>query len=118
MNRIQLIGRLTGDPDTRTSTEGTPLTHFRLAVPRPTNRDEAVFVSIVCFERLALTAGEHLRKGRRIAVDGRLDQREWTDRDGSRHERHGVVAESIDFLDAPDRTDDTADVAIEGDAAA
>lgn len=106
MNRVQLIGRLTADPETRTSTEGTPLTHFRLAVPRTTNRDEAVFVSVVCFERLAIAAGEHLTKGRRVAVDGRLDQREWIDQAGARHERHGVVADAIDFLDAPDRADD------------
>jgi single-strand DNA-binding protein len=103
MNRVQLIGRLTADPEGRTSTDGTPLTHFRLAVPRSANREEAVFVSVVCFERLALVAAEHLTKGRRVAVDGRLDQREWIDSDGRRHDRHGVVADAIDFLDAPDR---------------
>lgn len=109
MNRVQLIGRLTADPEGRTSTEGTPLTHFRLAVPRTANRDEAVFVSVVCFERLAVSVAEHLRKGRRIAVDGRLDQREWVDAEGTRHERHGVVAEAIDFLDAPDRVPERVD---------
>ena len=111
MNRVQLIGRLTADPEGRTSTEGTALTHFRLAVPRSGNRDEAIFVSVVCFERLALVAAEHLTKGRRVAVDGRLDQREWLDRDGARHERHGIVADAIDFLDAPDRADDQLDPA-------
>ncbi len=104
MNSVQVIGRLTRDPDIRAAKDGTPVALLRLAVPRRPGSDDAVFVDVACFGRLAAVAGEHLGKGRRIAVEGRLDQREWTDADGGRRERHGVVAERWEFLDSPTPT--------------
>ena len=109
MNRIHLIGRLTADPETRTTTHGDPKATFRLAVPKMADRDTAVFVSVTCFGRIALVVADHLTKGRRVAVEGRLDQREWLDEAGTRHERYGVVADGIDFLDSPDRSDDASE---------
>lgn len=104
MNRVHLIGRLTADPEVRTTTHRDPKATFRMAVPRMADRDTAVFVSVICFGRLALVVADHLTKGRRVAVEGRLEQREWFDEAGVRHERHGVVADGIDFLDSPDRS--------------
>ena len=109
MNRIHLIGRLTADPEARTTNRGMAVTTFRLAVPKANDRDAAVFISVACFDRLALAVGDHLAKGRRVAVEGRLDQREWLDDAGTRHERYGVVADGIDFLDSPERSDHRAD---------
>jgi len=103
MNRITAIGRLTADPDTRTTNDGTPVTSFRLAIPRPGSHDGAVFVTVTSFGRVAAAVAEFLARGRRVAVDGRLDQQEWVDADGARHERHGIVADAVEFLDAPDR---------------
>lgn len=109
MNRVHLIGRLTADPEVRTTAHGDPKATFRLAVPKMADRDTAVFVSVTCFGRIALVVADHLTKGRRVAVEGRLDQREWLDDTGTRHERYGVVAGGIDFLDSPDRSDDTSE---------
>jgi single-strand DNA-binding protein len=64
-----------------------------------------VFVNVVCFARQAEAAGEYLYKGRRVAVVGRLEHREWTDSDGEQRSRHEVVAEYVEFLDARHRPD-------------
>ncbi len=102
MNTVALVGRLTKDPHARDTTTGRQAAVLRLAVPRGTSgSDDAVFVTVVCFDRLAAATLDHLGRGRRVAVTGRLDQRTWTDDAGNRRERHQVVAERIDFLDAP-----------------
>lgn len=102
MNTVALVGRLTKDPVPRDTSTGRPAVQLRLAVPRRSNgSDDAVFVTVVCFDRLAAATLDHVGRGRRVAVTGRLDQRTWTDDAGNRRERHQVVAERIDFLDAP-----------------
>lgn len=105
MNSVHLIGRLTSDPHMRATAEGSRVAVLRLAVAKA-RKDEhphAVFVNIVCFGRQAELAEEHLRKGRRVVIEGRLDQREWTATDGEPRSRHEIVARHIEFLDAPIR---------------
>ena len=113
MNNINLIGRLTRDPERRGDGEQGPVTVLRLAVPRRQGTEEAgaVFVNVVCFGRQAEVAEEYLSKGRRVAVEGRLEHREWTGADGEARARHEVVAERLQFLDARPRAD--ADDAVE-----
>ena len=100
MNSVQLIGRLTHDPDAARTTSGTPVTAFRLAIDRP-GRNAADFLTVKTWERLAETTAEHLTRGRRVAVEGRLAQEEWVGSDGRRAERLTVVADRVEFLDAP-----------------
>ncbi len=103
MNSIQLIGRLTADPELRTTTGGTPVCTIRLAVPRRRRKGEPepapVFVSVVSYAAQAEAVAAHMAKGRRVAVTGRLEYREWTNGDG-RHSVHEVAAAHIQFLDA------------------
>ncbi len=105
MNNVNLIGRLTRDPEVRTTAEDTPVAVLRLAVPRRRSGEDAgaVFVDVVCFARQAEAAEEYLYKGRRVAVEGRLEHREWTDPDGVARSRHEVVATRLEFLDARHR---------------
>lgn len=121
MNTVALVGRLACDPMPRS---GAPdVVVLRLAVPRRSGaRDDAVFVNVVVFDRQAAAALEHLRRGRRVAVTGRLDHRRWTDDTGARRERHEVLADHVDWLDAPasDRSgesDAAASAVAAGDAA-
>ncbi|MGH9164552.1 MAG: single-stranded DNA-binding protein [Acidimicrobiales bacterium] len=109
MNTVALVGRLTRDPLPRGATPEGPVAVLRLAVPRRNGNDDAVFVNVVCFDRLGAAALEHLTSGRRVAVTGRLEHREWTNDTGARRERHEVVAERLDWLDAPVRVDAGAD---------
>lgn len=107
MNNVALTGRLARDPMARSG--AAEVVVLRLAVPRRSNtREDAVFVNVVCFDRQAAAALAHLRRGRRVAVTGRLDHRRWTDDTGARRERHEVVADHVEWLDAPasDRTGD------------
>ena len=99
MNTVSLIGRLTADPETRAG-EKTESATFRLAVPRRASED-ADFVDIVTFDKLAATCGEYLSKGRQVAVVGRLRLNEWVNADGERRSRLQVVADDVEFLDSP-----------------
>jgi single-strand DNA-binding protein len=107
MNSVQLIGRLTRDPDAEQTAGGTPVTTFRLAIDRlgPNGAD---FVTVKTWERLAEATAEHLTRGRRVAVQGRLAHEEWVGSDGGRAERLTVVADRVEFLDAPAARTDVA----------
>lgn len=98
MNTVHLIGRLTKDPKYHERAEGTPLTTMRIAVPRPSDNGNADFVTVACYDRLAQVTLDHLDKGDRVAVTGRLSHSEWTGDDGGHRERLTVVARSVDFL--------------------
>lgn len=100
MNSVQLIGRLTRDPEADHTASGTAVTTFRLAIERP-GRKGADFVTIKAWERLADATADHLTRGRRVAVQGRLAHEEWTGSDGRRAERLTVVADRVEFLDPP-----------------
>jgi single-strand DNA-binding protein len=108
MNNVTLIGRLTRDPELRyTPTDGKPLVRLGVAVNRP-GSDQADFIDVVAFGRLAEAVAAHIAKGRRIGVTGALRQQRWTDTEtDQRRSRIEVLARAIDFLDAP-RTDQTA----------
>lgn len=101
MNSVNIIGRLTAEPELRFTTTGSAVCRMRVAIDRPGEDTGAVFVDVTAWERLAETCSEHLGKGRQVAVSGRLEYREWTDDQGSRHSRHEVVAHSVDFLARP-----------------
>ena len=100
MNSVQLIGRLTHDPEPHTTPNGTPLTTFRLAVDHP-RRKLANFITVKAWRRLAEVAAEHLARGRRVAVWGSLEHEEWATADGERRDRLVVVASRVEFLDSP-----------------
>ena len=101
MNCVQLIGRLTADPEPVRSTEAGEVTSLRVAVPRRRTDDSADFVTVEVWKNLAVVCAEHLRSGREVAVEGRLPHREWRTDDGQRRERVVVVARDIRFLRTP-----------------
>ena len=107
MNTIQLIGRLTRDPELRYTQSGMATTTIRLAVPRRKRNGEEqppVYVDVVAFDKQAEAVNDYLAKGRRVAVSGRLEYREWqSQQDGSMHSKHEVVADEIEFLDPKDK---------------
>lgn len=107
MNSTNLVGRLTATPTLRHTPSGAPVTDLRLAVDR--RGDGTDFLTVTAWNRTAEVATQHLTTGRRIAVSGRLEQQTWTDRDsGANREKVVVVANRIDFLDAPRRDGDDA----------
>lgn len=104
LNRIVLIGRLTADPQLRYTQNGTPVASFRIAVdrgrPNQQGEREADFIDIVAWQKLAETCANNLGKGRLVAVDGRLQVRDY-EYEGQRRRAAEVIADNVRFLDWP-----------------
>lgn len=106
MNKIILIGRLTRDPELRyTPANSVPVATFTLAVDRPflnqKGEREADFIRIVAWRKLAETCANNLKKGRQVAVSGRLQVRSYDTPEGQRRTISEVVADEVKFLDRP-----------------
>lgn len=102
INQVILMGRLTRDPEMRTTTTGKSIASFSLAVDRQTQDDQADFFDITAWEKLGELAVQYLSKGRRCLVQGRLRQDSWDDKEtGKKRTRIEVVATDITFLDSP-----------------
>ena len=105
VNKVILVGRLANDPDVKAVASGTYVTKFRLVTNSYAGKDEdgarkehAEFHSLVLFGRLAEVAGEFLRKGKLIYVDGRLQTGSWEDPDGKKRYSTEIVVESFQML--------------------
>jgi len=103
LNKVALVGRLTRDPEVRyTADNQTPIAKFTVAVDRTFKRDgqpTADFIPVIVFGKSAENCGKYIRKGRLVAVSGRIQTRSWDDQDGKRHYVTEVIAEEVDFLD-------------------
>ena len=99
MNTVILIGRLTRDPELKYTPNGNAVSTFTLAVDKPFGDKEADFIPIVVWQKLAESCANHLNKGRLVAVNGRLQIRNYNDKDGNKRKAAEVVANSVKFLD-------------------
>lgn len=101
LNRIVLIGRLTRDPELRYTSSGQPVANFSLAVDRKMSKnDETDFIPVVAWRRLAEICNEFLHKGKLVSIDGRLQVREYEDKEGRRQRAFEVVADDMQMLDS------------------
>ena len=104
LNRVTLMGRLTRDPELHHTQSGTAVASFTLAVDRdykgPNGERETDFIDIAAWRNTAEFAAKYLSKGRMAVVEGRLQLRDWTDKDGNRRRSAEVVAEHIYFGDS------------------
>lgn len=102
VNQVILMGRLTRDPETRTTSTGKNITSFGLAVDRGGQDDQADFFDVTAWEKLGDLVAQYLTKGRRCLVQGRLRQDSWDDKEtGKKRSRVEVVATDVTFLDGP-----------------
>ena len=97
LNRIDIMGRLTRDPEMRRTQSGKPVTSFTLAVDRDYNKDEVDFIDCVAWNNTAEFVNSYFEKGRMAVVSGRLQFREWTDKNGSKRKNAEVIVENIYF---------------------
>lgn len=105
LNRITLIGRITKDPELRTTNTGKDVVEISIAVnkrikPKDGSAD-ADFFRVTAWEQTARYISEYLGKGRLISVDGRLETRKYTDKEGNAREVVFVVADNVHSLDRP-----------------
>ena len=105
LNRIILMGRLTRDPELRRTQSGTAVASFSLAVERDfadktTGNRPTDFIDIVAWRGTAEFVSKYFSKGRMAVVEGRLQIRDWQDRDGNKRRSAEVVADNIYFGDS------------------
>ena len=105
LNRVLLIGNLTRDPELRYTPKGTAVTEIGLAVNRiysgedGEKKEETTFVDVTLWARQAEIAGQYLKKGRPVFIEGRLQLDTWDDKQtGQKRSRLRVVAENLQLL--------------------
>lgn len=112
LNKVFLMGRLTADPELRHTQSGVAAASFRIAVDRDfkdreTGERKADFINIVAWRQTGEFVSRYFSKGRMAVVEGRMQVREYNDRDGNRRYATEVVADNVYFGDAKrDHTDD------------
>ena len=104
LNKIILMGRLTRDPELRRTQSGTAVTSFSLAVDRDfksqNGEKETDFIDVVAWRSTAEFVSKYFTKGRMAVVEGRLQIRDWTDRDGGKRRSAEVIADNVYFGDS------------------
>ncbi|MCM3783700.1 single-stranded DNA-binding protein [Neobacillus mesonae] len=111
LNKTILIGRLTKDPELRYTPAGVAVTQFTLAVNRVFKDDETDFIPIVTWRQTAEACANYCRKGMLVAVDGRIQVRNYENNEGKRVYVTEVVANDVRFLERNDnRYDSNPDV--------
>jgi len=102
INQVILMGRLTRDPEQRTTSGGKNIASFSIAVDRGGQEDAADFFDVTAWEKLGDLVMQYLAKGRRVLVQGRLRQDSWDDKEtGKKRSRIEVTATDVTFLDGP-----------------
>ncbi|MDE6954396.1 MAG: single-stranded DNA-binding protein, partial [Oscillospiraceae bacterium] len=105
LNHIVIMGRLARDPELRHTQSGTPVATFRLAVDRDfkdknTGERQTDWIDVVAWRGTGEFVSRYFSRGRMAVVEGRLQMREWTDKEGNRRTAAEVVADSVYFGDS------------------
>ena len=105
VNKVILLGRATKDSELRHTDSGKAVSHSRIATNRVVRNkaqeleERPQYHTVICWEKLAEQTAKHLTKGRLVYVEGRLESRAFTDRDGNEREVTEIIASDVQFLD-------------------
>ncbi len=106
LNSVVLIGRLTADPDLRyLPNNGSAVATFNLAVARQFKKDETDFIPIVTWQKQAENCANYLKKGSKCAVQGRIQTRNYENKEGRKVYVTEIVADRVEFLDSKGKGD-------------
>lgn len=100
MNSVQLVGRLTRDPEVRYTDGGSTVARFTVAVNRRFKPEEADFIPCVVFGKTAEFLEKYFRKGQRIGLNGRIQTGSYTNQEGSKVYTTDVVVENVEFVES------------------
>ena len=104
LNKVVIMGRFTKDPELRRTGSGTAVTSFSLACDRDfksqSGDKETDFIDVVAWKNTAEFVSKYFSKGRMAVVEGRLQIRDWTDKDGGKRRSAEVVADNVYFADS------------------
>ncbi len=107
LNKVMIIGRLTRDPEVKTTPNGATVTSVSIATgfswtDQSGNKQEKTeYHNIVLWRKLGEIAGQYLNKGRRVYIEGRLETRNWDGQDGVKRYRTEIIADNMIMLDGP-----------------
>ncbi|MHB8241146.1 MAG: single-stranded DNA-binding protein [Solirubrobacteraceae bacterium] len=108
INRVVLVGRLTRDPELRALPSGTSVCSMRIACNSSRRdadgdyRERPNYFDVSVYGAPAESVSEYMRRGKRVAVDGRLEWREWETAEHQKRQSVSIVADTVQFLDGPD----------------
>jgi len=107
LNNIDIMGRLTKAPELRYTQNGTPVCNFSIACERdfknPDGSKQVDYFDIVAWRNVGEFVNKYMTKGRMAVIDGRLQMRDWTDRDGNKRRSTEILASSVHFGDSKPR---------------
>ena len=115
MNRVDFIGRITRDLEVKATPTGKSVLNFSVAIPRFHREDGADFVNCVAWNKTAENMGRFLKKGDRISVSGRLQSRNYEDKDGKKVYTTEILAEEVEFLEPRKNNEESAPVSTASD---
>lgn len=111
MNKVFLIGNLTKDPEMRSTQSGVAVCNFTIAVNRRFKKEngeqETDFLNVIAWRQLAELCGKYLAKGRKVAVTGSIQTRQYEAKDGSKRTAWDIVADEVEFLTAQNQQSST-----------
>ena len=112
LNHITLMGRLVNDPELRRTGTGIAVTTFRIAVerdfaPKDGGERKADFITCVAWRQTGEFISKYFSKGRMIVVDGRLEMRDWTDKEGNKRTTAEVIVDNAYFGDSKRDSDNS-----------
>lgn len=109
MNKAILTGNLTKDPELRTTTSGTSVCTFMVAVQRrykgTDGKPPVDYLNIVVWRQLGELCGKYLSKGRKVLIEGEIQNRSYEDKDGNKRYITEITAENVEFLTPREKTD-------------
>lgn len=108
LNRIDIMGRMTKDPELRRTNSGKAVTSFTLAVDRDFEKGKVDFIDCVAWGNTAEFVSKYFAKGRVAIVSGRLQLRDWTDNSGNKRRNAEVIADNVYFGDSNANRDSSA----------
>ena len=118
LNRIIVMGRMTRDPELRRTNSGTAVASCTVAVDRDfksqSGEKETDFIDVVAWRNTAEFVSKYFSKGRMAVVEGRLQLRDWTDKDGNKRRTAEIVADSVYFGDSKRDGGDAAQIEPQG----
>lgn len=107
LNRATLLGRLTRDPEVKSTPSGKTVANISIATGRVwtdasgAKQEKTDFHNCVLWGRIGEIAGQYLSKGRRVYIEGRIETRDWVGQDGVKRYRTEIVADNLIMLDSP-----------------
>ncbi len=109
INKVILVGRLGNDPEIRYTQQGVAVSNFNLATSENwmdksgQKQEKTEWHRVVVWGKMAETCSQYLGKGRQVYVEGRLQTRQWDDKDGQKRYTTEIVASTVQFLDRGDK---------------